>query len=400
MRSAATALLVLALALPPAAAPAGDRATPEARPAEVGEGHPANRVTVEQQEAIDRGLRWLAAQQDAGGGFPARPADGLHKSADYQTAVTALCTLAFLGAGHGLERGPHREVVRKGVGWLLRAQESHPDGFIAFGGDDQSKMHGHGYATLALAEAFATAGSTGEPESGTRNADAQTLRDLTVRLRKGIQAAVKCIEDAQCSLGGWGYSQNPIDASDHEGSVTVCQVQALLSASNRGFTVSLERIQAARMYMKKSQTRAGGFRYRLTEEEDRDNPRTYSWALASAGVVSLLGLAEYDRKDAIDRGIGFMERKARMESPDPRETPYYFYGSFYAVQAYHWVGGERWERYWIRMRRWLLENQGSGAPAGAWSGKDTQVDLGPAYPTALCLLMLEVPVGYLSIFAR
>jgi hypothetical protein len=145
--------------------------------------------------------------------------------------------------------------------------------------------------------------------------------------------------------------------------------------------------------MKRSQTSRGAFRYRLTEEEDARG--SHSWALASAGVVSLVGLSEYARKEAMDKAFEFLDTTRR---PRPGgDTPYYYYGSFYAVQAYHWAGGDRWERFWGWMRKQTLEDQ---TPAGCWTGQDTQVDLGPAYPTAMSLLKLEVPVGYLSIFAR
>ena len=87
----------------------------------------------------------------------------------------------------------------------------------------------------------------------------------------------------------------------------------------------------------------------------------------------------------------------RERVPTPEGTPYFFYGSFYAVQAFHWAGGERWERFWAPFRRNLLTGQNAD---GSWTGKDTQTELGNVYPTAFSLLMLEVPVEYLSIFAK
>jgi hypothetical protein len=67
------------------------------------------------------------------------------------------------------------------------------------------------------------------------------------------------------------------------------------------------------------------------------------------------------------------------------------------VQAYHWAGGDRWRNYWLPLRGRILRDQ---RETGEWTGQDTQVDLGNVYPTAFCLLMLEVPVGYLSIYAK
>lgn len=384
---------------PPATAPAGD----------VGAGGLADRITAAQQAAIDRGLRWLAAQQDPAGGFPSTSpgGGGNARSADYQTAVTALSTLAFLGAGHGLAHGEYHDTVYRAVDWLLKAEgkagdTDRPRGYISFPNDRQSKMHGHGFATLALAEAFATAGDSGEPgrDGGSRSPETVRLHDISRRLRDGIQDAVDLIECSQALRGGWDYFPTSGGKSDHEGSITVCQVQALLAASNRGFRVDRERIELARKYMRDSQTASGGFKYKLTHTEGA-NDRQLTYALTAAGVVSILGLADWDRKEAIEKGMVFLERKSRSgwrrTIPHPEETPYYFYGSFYAVQAYHWLGGERWERFWVPMRNQILSLQNGN---GSWTGRDTSLDLGDVYPTAYSLLMLEVPVRYLSIFDK
>jgi len=398
VRVAVSALLAVSLLLPPGrpARAAGEDRSPGSDPFQ-GIPSPADRVTPEHQAAIDRGVAWLATQQLASGAFPTKPASGAGnwKSADYQTAVTALATLALLGAGHGLRHGPYRARVRAGVNWLLGAQDA--NGYVCFPGDDQSKMHGHGYATLALAEAFATATAVGDPGRGAadrpRGEEVREVEELSRRLKDGVQRAVRLIERGQSKTGGWGYTPVSGGTTDHEGSVTVCQVQALQAAMNRGFVVSLEVVERARKYMKDSQVKSGAFLYKLGDREDGRGADRYSWSLAAAGAVSLLGLAQYDDKRALDRAMAFLEWKDR---PEPG-SGYFYYGSFYGVQAYHWVGGEKWQRYWISLRKDLLDLQD---PTGAWDGQDTSLSLGPVYPTAFCLLMLEVPVEYLSVFAK
>ncbi len=391
MRPVLAFLLATGMAVLPAA-PAfpGDREEKDASAG--GTSSLSDRITPAHQDAIDRGIEWLKAQQLPNGAFPScLPGANEASSANYQTAVTALATLALLGAGHGLRHDPLREKVALSVGWLLQAQDHGTSrGYIRYSGDTQSKMHGHGFATLALAEAYGTAASPPTADQDGRNSDPQNLRELSERLRAGVQEAVDCIEASQSSVGGWDYEPTSGGTSSHEGSVTVCQVQALLAASNRGFKVSLDRIKKARNYMKASQSPGGGFRYRLSMEGGSE-----SWALTAAGLTSLLGLAEYDRKDAMDRGFEYLAR--RKSRPEFGDRGYPFYGSFYAVQAYHWAGGERWDRFWSTMRPDIL-NAREGEVF--WTGHDTATDLGNVYPTALCLLMLEVPVGYLSIFAK
>ncbi len=381
-------LLAAGLALPaPLPAAPGDREG-KSGPAPESAGAPEDRITPEHQKAIDRGLEWLGKRQNTDGSFEAGA------GVQGQTAVTSLATLAFLGAGHGLRHGPWRGTVRRAVRWLLDAQaNSSFKGYVSFRGDDLSKMHGHGFATLALAEAYGTAASPDEKE--TRDPEEQELRSLSRDLRKGIQAAVDCIESSQAIQGGWYYAPSATGSGDHEGSVTVCQVQALLAASNRGFVVSLGRIKKAREYMKRSQASSGGFKYQLSTIETPGSRGNETFALTAAGITSLVGLAEYDRREALDRAFAYLDRL--RPPPLSGQTGYPFYGAFYGVQAYHWKGGDRWRNYWLPLRSRILQDQ---KESGAWEGQDTPASIGDVYPTAFCLLMLEVPVGYLSIYAK
>ncbi len=401
-----------ALSLALAAALATGAPSPAADPAVAGERddaaasdrrRAADGVPAEHERAIARGLAWLAAAQLEDGSFPSRPEGdrGGRSSAEGKTALTALATLAFLGGGHGLRHGPHRDAIQKAVRWLLRAQHraeprgSGDDGYISFGGDGLSRMHGHGYATLALAEAYATAGNPREArqDEGARDSRSVEIRSLASELREAVERAVTLIQRSQSNTGGWGYVPGDGGTSSHEGSVTVCEVQALLAAANRGFRVDMWVVEKGRTYMKKSQDPVGGgFKYKLSEE----GFRSVTFALTGAGISSLLGLGEFDRADAIQRGIRFMQQ-SEPRGPDEQRTKWFFYGVFYGTQAYRWVGGDRWENYWIPLRNRILNAQ---QPEGCWAGGDTTENLGPVYPTAMMLLTLEIPVGYLSIFAR
>ena len=211
VRTSMALLLAAGLALPaPLPAAPGDREEKSA-PDPEGAAPPEDRITREQQQAIDRGLQFLKKVQNPDGSFPAG------EGGKFQTAVTSLATLAFLGAGHGLRHGPYRENVHRAVRWLLAAQDNSSfKGYISFGPDDQSKMHGHGFATLALAEAYGTAASPDDPdERKSRDPEEQRLRSLSRALRKGIQEAVDCIESSQALAGGWYYTTSLTGSSYH-----------------------------------------------------------------------------------------------------------------------------------------------------------------------------------------
>ena len=149
------------------------------------------------EAAVDRGLEYLAGQQEAGGSFPT----GV--SGKPNTGVTALCLLAFMGRGHAPGRGPYRETVGRTIEFLLDSRQE--NGLIVRpGGNSHGPMYEHALATLGLIEA---SGWLVEPE-----------------IREACQQAVDLIVHAQNREGGWRYQPQPNDA---DLSVTVMQVVAL-----------------------------------------------------------------------------------------------------------------------------------------------------------------------------
>jgi hypothetical protein len=165
---------------------------------------------VARRRAIERGCAWIAKKQNRGGSF------GDNKAL---VAFTALSTLALMSEGSGVGRGTYGEQIRGGITWLVELVESpkegsavrYPPGYFHAPQDLSSKMHGQGYATLALASALGSADER-----------------LGARIRKVLTLAVRCAADSQTALGGWGYE--PSQTVEHEGSVTVTVAQGLRAA--------------------------------------------------------------------------------------------------------------------------------------------------------------------------
>ncbi len=102
-------------------------------------------ITPAQQDAVKRGLEWLAAHQNTDGGY------GAMNGPTSNAAISALGGLAFMEAGNLPGRGEYADNVTKCLNFILaNCQES---GLIA---SDQSHgpMYGHGFATLFLAEIY------------------------------------------------------------------------------------------------------------------------------------------------------------------------------------------------------------------------------------------------------
>jgi len=73
---------------------------------------------------------------------------------------------------------------------------------------------------------------------------------------------------------------------------------------------------------------------------------------------------------------------------------YFFYGNYYAVQAMYQAGGKYWEGYFKNIKSELLKTQNRAS--GRWAGGRG----GPAYCTAMAVIILQMPYRFIPIFQR
>jgi hypothetical protein len=365
-------------------------------------------VVPAQRRAIDRALGWLAQHQQPGGMWGAESGS--------RVADTALATLALMaggstvGSGAPLEgggigpetlRGPYAKHVRDALRYLARLawadSPNRPAGYIQ---DDRvSRMHGHGFATLALAEACGNLGAVdvdrlrayvkaGNDPSALRVAD---------QVRWGLERAVELTERAQDpDTGGWFYEPTP---DGHEGSMTVTQIVALRAAQDAGVRVNGHVTRLAYEYVRKSQNKAnpthyGGFAYQTTRMD------RVSYGLTAAALSTLFGLGRYgdDKGDreAIRLGLDYMDRNL-AEYLEPR-TQWYYYNLFYGAQALYLSADERRIReQWPKIRAALLSQQRQD---GSFQKVGPETEGGEEYSTAIAALTLLVPMETLPIFQR
>jgi prenyltransferase beta subunit len=310
-------------------------------------------VTPAADEAIEKGLLWLADNQHDNGSFG---------SAAYRdnVAVTALAAMAMLSGGSTPGRGPYGHEVDRCVDYLLACSQQ--SGFIsAPASASHGPMYGHGFATLALAETY---GMSKRPE-----------------MREKLSKAVKLIVNTQNKDGGWRYYPQRADADI---SVTICQMMALRAARNAGMVVPGETIDRCIDYVKRSQNADGGFAYMLSGGESMF-PRS------AAGVVTLYSAGVYEGPE-IDKGIEYLMKFMPEKGVTRRET-YYYYGQYYAVQAMWQAGGDKWSRWYPAVRDQLIERQ---LEDGLW----TSPQVCREYATAMACIVLQMPNNYLPIFQR
>lgn len=303
--------------------------------------------------AIERGLKFLARQQQEDGSFGA----GYGRNA----AVVGLSGMAFLASGSSPARGPYGENVERCISFLL--SNTQPSGFITVSGSSsQGPMYGHGFATLFLAEAYGMS-------------PREDLRDK-------LRAAINLIVTTQNREGGWRYQPRPNDA---DLSVTICQIMALRAARNAGVHVPAETVDRCTEYVRKSQNPDGGFRYMLNQSGSQF-PRS------AAGVVALYSAGVYEGPE-IERGLIYLEGQVPAPGRPGRRSGHFYYGQYYAVQAMWQAGGERWAKWYPAIRDDLLSRQ---QPEGSWADSN----IGPQYSTAMACIILQTPNDVVPIFQR
>jgi len=335
------------------------------------------------RQAVARGHDWLQAHQHKDGYWAELV--GYKLNTGYETlddkplphvGVTALALMSFLAGGHLPDRGKYGDVLHRGIDFVLSCAQD--DGQIAANG---TRMYSHAFATLFLAEVY---GMVDRPD-----------------VKRVLQRSVDLIVDSQNSEGGWRY--RPF-ARESDMSITVCQVLALRSARNVGIHVPIATIRNAQEYVYGSAVRSndrayrmhghgafgddgGSFRYQMKE-----NTRA-TFPLTAAGVTTLYAAGEYDNpviRDALD----YMDRQVEDFSRDWQGHYFFYYGHYYAVQAYYITGDPKWTKYFRLIKGMLLEQQRRD---GSWP---CRTGPGDAFGTAVATLILQIPLQYLPIFQR
>src|SRR6478736_9037301 len=176
------------------------------------------------EQAIEKGLRWVAKNQSSLGHWTA---------GGYPTAMTALAGTALVASGSTTIQGPYAKNIRKAVDYLLGKSRS--NGLIGDPQTDNRYTYGHGFSMLMLSQVL------GEEE------DEERRQELVEKLEKACDFSGK----AQTPSGGWGYVSAKDGNNFDEGSTTITQVQGLRGCRNAGIPVPKEIIDKAVNYIRK-----------------------------------------------------------------------------------------------------------------------------------------------------
>jgi hypothetical protein len=343
-------------------------------------------------EVVSAALDWLARHQRADGSWHADTfmADGNRGEGcecegageiNRQVGLTGLTLLAFLGDGNTPYHGPQRDVVARGLGFLLQAQGKKGGAFrsssrVEGGVITRSNfIYEHILATYALAEASAL---TGHP-----------------LLEERLRSAVKLLLLARNPARAWRYEIPP--NGDNDTSVTAWAVQALRAAEEAGVEVDPAAYDGALAWLDDATDEdtgrcgyleRGSLSARLAEDVERF-PADASEALTAASLLCRILLGK-DRSSVsiLDKQAQLVRDKRPLWDPDFGHSDFYYW--YYAAHAMVQQGDPAWSK--LLESILSAEQRKDGDARGSWDPIDPWGSIGGrVYSTAILALALEAP---------
>jgi len=338
------------------------------------------------EEAIERGLAFLASRQSPEGHWSLQ-GHGENVILQSDTAATGLCLLSFQGAGYTHQQHQYAQVVSRGLEALISMQQKNGSLYRAENpiSDQNVAFYSHGIATLALCEAFGMS------------------RDES--LREPAQRAIDYIAETQHKQrGGWRYqSQVSSDTS-----VSGWMMMAIKSGELAGLSVPKTTYEGIDRWLdtaKASRGRSDRYSYNpfAPDTPAQRHGRDITPTMTAVGMLMRLYSGwrrdNADMKSAADYLATFPPSLGDAKSPQ-RDT-YYWY---YATQVMFHMGGEHWEKWNQRLNPILVDEQIKVGPqSGSWDPVKPVPDrwsahAGRLYLTTLNLLSLEVYYRHLPIY--
>ena len=299
-------------------------------------------VPVQVESMYLKGLSFLQNAQKADGSY--------EDNEGRQPGIIGFCLMSVLAHGDDPNAGPYATMVRRCLNYILSKQNS-GSGYI---GDT---MYNHGFATLALAEAYGM------------------VRDD--RIGPALQKAVALTLTAQKKnkTGGWRYAP---DSTDADSTVTGCQIVSLYAARNAGIPVPDEAFERGLKYMASCRDNKGGYGY-----TGPSGPRVTLTAIGSL----TLSLARQKSDPSFKTSLSFLKKNLNY-----RDSSYPFYFEYYMSQALFHADLDIWKEWNYKNMRYLGASQ---APNGSWLS-----DYSPAYSTSAALLSLALNYRFLPIYEK
>jgi hypothetical protein len=353
--------------------------------------------------AVLAALKWLARHQGSEGGWGSETFQrqcsggscGGAGDSSYDTGVTSLALLAFLGGGYTpLSKNefpdpvdPQRtlrfgDTVKRGLQWLRMHQD--PEGCVGERGTKY--MYNHAVAALCLSEAYGMTAS--QP------------------LHEPAQKAIDFLVAAQNPGKGWRYSAQ---CGDNDTSVSGWAIMALKSAELSELTFPKKTaFDGALNWLNEVTTTNGYYRTGYISREDGKvyvPGKNETWddhpALSAVSVMSRIFIQK-------DKNVPGLTAVTLLASDLPAWKPskvdfYYWYYASLALFQYDGPDGAMWKKWNEPMVNAIVPHQKGkvdGCRLGSWDPQDDRwgFEGGRVYAAAINALTLEVYYRYENVF--
>ena len=311
----------------------------------------------------DRGLRYLANSQMEDGGW---------SGAGSGPGVTGICVMALMASGEDPDFGPYAMNIRKALRNIISNQDART-GYIGGTWGGHGSMYQHGFASLALSEAYGAVserllweGSDVPPER---------RRPLSEALELAVRSSLT--SQQKNPWGAWRYSP---DSQDADTTVAGTVLMGILGARNAGIEIPNEAVDKAVSFFQTHTMQNGSVTYQMTSSHGGGLTRS---------AIGVLIYAIAKRKDTPEYKAASEFIKRRI---DHRGTGHLFYNLYYMAQALFQSDFEAWKAWNQRTIEWLQETQ---AEDGSFSSSH-----GRAYGTGMAILALALNYRLLPIYER
>ena len=318
-------------------------------------------VSRDVREIYDRGLSWLTNSQDENGTWKSTGGEG------GGAGGTGLALMAFLASGEDPNFGQYSQTVRKGIQSLIREQSAQT-GY--FGGS----MYHHGFATLALAEAY---GAVDERNFWPAGSDMKRVRSIGQSLELAVRTSVT--SQNKNRDGAWRYSP---DGTDADTSVAGAVLMSLLAARNAGIEVPDKNIDLAIKYFTSMTSDNGQVAYAGGMGGMGDSPARTAIACLVFSISGRKDLKQYKATSTL----------LKTSDTNLVSDHYGEYTAYYKAQALFQADIAAWEKW---NKNLIIELKQKQKSDGRFDG-----NFGPAVSTSMSLLALALNFRFLPIYER
>ena len=311
----------------------------------------------------DRGLRYLANTQMKDGGW---------SGAGSGPGVTGICVMALMASGEDPDFGPYATNIRKALRKIISNQNA-KTGYIGGQWGGHGSMYQHGFALLALSEAY---GAVSErllwKES---DIPPERRRPLSEALELAVRSSLTA--QKKNPWGAWRYSP---ESQDADTTVAGTVLMGLLGARNAGIEIPNEAVDKAVSFFQTHTMQDGSVTYQMTSSHGGGLTRS---------AIGVLIYAIAKRKDTPEYKAASEFIKRRI---DYRGTGHPFYNLYYMAQALFQSDFEAWKAWNQRTIERLQKMQ---AEDGSFASSH-----GRAYGTGMAVLALALNYRLLPIYER